>query len=111
MLCDILNSAGTVIHFGFPPMKIKTLRIQNFRSFKDETIHFDDYTCLLGPNGAGKSNVLCALNIFFRETANAVTDLTALEEQDFHQKQTGQPICLTVTFSDLSEEAEGDFKD
>jgi len=92
-------------------MRIKTLRIQNFRSFKDETIHFDDYTCLLGPNGAGKSNVLCALNIFFRETANAVTDLTALEEQDFHQKQTGQPISLTVTFSELSAEAQEDFQD
>jgi len=92
-------------------MKIKTIRIQNFRSFKDEIIHFNDYTCLLGSNGAGKSNVLCALNIFFRETTNAVTDLTALDEQDFHQRNTGQPITLTVTFSDLSAEAQEDFKD
>jgi len=25
-------------------MKIASVRIQNFRSFKDETVHFDDYT-------------------------------------------------------------------
>ena len=30
-------------------MKLKRLRIENFRSFKDETICFDDYTCLVGP--------------------------------------------------------------
>lgn len=35
-------------------MKLSKLRIENFRSFKDETIHFDDYTCLVGANGAGK---------------------------------------------------------
>ena len=31
-------------------MKLRELRIQNFRSFKDETIQFDDYTCFVGPN-------------------------------------------------------------
>ena len=46
-------------------MKILTVRIENFRSFKDETIEFGDYNCLVGPNGAGKSNVLNALNVFF----------------------------------------------
>ena len=29
-------------------MKLRKLRIENFRSFKDETICFDDYTCLVG---------------------------------------------------------------
>ena len=43
-------------------MKIREIRIQNFRSFDDETIRFDDYTCFVGPNGGGKSNVLTALN-------------------------------------------------
>ena len=47
-------------------MKLTTLRIENFRSFKDETIHFDDYTCLVGPNGAGKSTVLTALSLYGR---------------------------------------------
>jgi predicted ATP-dependent endonuclease of OLD family len=42
-------------------MKIESVRIKNFRSFADETIPFNDYTCLVGPNGAGKSTIPCAL--------------------------------------------------
>lgn len=92
-------------------MKIKSVRIQNFRSFEDETIEFGSYTSFVGPNGAGKSNVLCALNIFFRETANAATDLTLLEAEDFHLKRTQTPIRITVTFDELSEEAATDFQE
>ncbi|MFV1975424.1 MAG: AAA family ATPase [Candidatus Scalindua sp.] len=42
-------------------MKIESIRIENFRSFKDATIKFDQYTCLVGPNGSGKSTVINAL--------------------------------------------------
>ena len=89
-------------------MKIESVRIQNLRSMKDETICLGDYTCLVGPNGAGKSNVICALNIFFRETADCATDLTTLDEEDFHQKQTDEPVTITLTFTDLNQEAQED---
>lgn len=79
-------------------MKLAKLRIQNFRLFSDETISFNDYTCLVGPNGAGKSTVLTALNIFFRETANTATDVVNLSEEDFHNRNTKDPIRITVTF-------------
>lgn len=92
-------------------MKLKSLRIQNLRSIKDETIEFDDYTCLVGPNGSGKSNVLCALNIFFREVDNAATDMASLTIEDFHCKDTSQAIEVTVTFVDLNDEAKEDFKE
>lgn len=92
-------------------MKIESVRIQNFRSFEDETIEFDDYTCLVGPNGGGKSTVLYALNIFFRETENSTTDVVNLSAQDFHKKITSKPITITVTFTDLSSDAQEDFKD
>ncbi|HHY50152.1 MAG TPA: ATP-binding protein, partial [Alphaproteobacteria bacterium] len=36
-------------------MRIASVRIENFRSFADATIPFNDYGCLVGPNGAGKS--------------------------------------------------------
>jgi predicted ATP-dependent endonuclease of OLD family len=78
-------------------MKIESVRIRNLRSFADETITFNDYTCLVGPNGSGKSTILCALNIFFRETANVTTNLDQLDPEDFHQKQTDNPIEITVT--------------
>lgn len=92
-------------------MKIKSVRIQNFRSFSDETIELADYTCLIGPNGAGKSNVLCALNVLFRESEGYATDLTVLDEEDFHHKNTNEPIIITLTFTELSEDAQKDFAD
>ena len=92
-------------------MKIASVRIQNFRSFKDETVHFDDYTCLVGPNGSGKSTVLTALNIFFRETENSSTNLVELGREDFHQYTTDEPVQITVTITELSPEAKEDLKD
>lgn len=92
-------------------MKIKSLRIQNFRSFNDQTLHLDDYTCLVGGNGSGKSNVLCALNVFFRETEESANDLTLLQDEDFHNKNVAEPVRVTVTFDSLSEAAKEDFKD
>lgn len=92
-------------------MKIESLHIKNFRGFADETIRFNDYTCLVGPNGAGKSTVPCALNVFFRETANASTDLLELDAEDFHHKNINEPAIITVTFTDLSDAAQQDFSD
>ena len=89
-------------------MKIESVHIKNFRSFKDETILFDDYTCIVGANGAGKSTVFTALQVFFRHYKDSKTDLSKLTEKDFHHSNTAEPIEITVTFSDLSEQAEQD---
>ena len=91
-------------------MKLRKLRIENFRSFKDETICFDDYTCLVGPNGAGKSAVLMALNVFFRNTTSSATNVNTLSEEDFHHKNTDEPVKITLTFDGLSEVAQNDFQ-
>lgn len=74
-------------------------------------MHLDRYTSLVGPNGAGKSTVLCALNIFFRETAESTLNLLELQEEDFHRHDTSQPVTVTVAFGGLSAEAETDFAD
>lgn len=91
-------------------MKLTYLRIQNFRSFSDEEILFDDNTCFVGPNGSGKSSVLLALNVLFRNS-EAPTDVYNLHEEDFHYKNTRDPIRITATFENLSREAKQDLKD
>lgn len=91
-------------------MKLKEITIQNFRSIKEQTIEIDDYNCLVGPNGAGKSTVLNALNVFFRNNKEANTDISTLTEEDFHYKNTDEPIRIYLEFNDLSEEAIKDFK-
>lgn len=92
-------------------MKIESVRIENFRAFKDETINFDNYTCFVGANGSGKSTILTALNVFFRQHKDTTTDLSKLSEQDFHHKNTDEPIKITVTFTGLSVEAKEDLSD
>lgn len=91
-------------------MKLDRIRIENFRSFRDETIVFDNYTCLVGPNGCGKSTVLMALNVFFRNTGATVTNVTTLIKEDYHHCDTSQPIRITLTFKDLSNDAAEDFR-
>lgn len=90
-------------------MKIESIRIENFRIFKDETINFSDYNCLVGPNGTGKSTVIYALNVFFQETFYG-KPLTELVEEDFHVKITKDPVKITITFIDLSDSAKEDLR-
>lgn len=86
-------------------MKIESIRIENFRAFKEEQIEFDDYTSFVGPNGVGKSTVFHALNLFFRQNKDSQTDLLKLSANDFHHSDTSKDIKITVTFSSLSDEA------
>lgn len=88
-------------------MRIHTVRIQNFRAFKDETVAFEPSTCLVGPNGSGKSTVLAALNVFFQENSSP-TAVTHLVKEDFHGGSTSDPIQITVTFADLSDRAKSE---
>jgi putative ATP-dependent endonuclease of OLD family len=91
-------------------MKIKRVKIEHYRSWKNETINLDNYNCFVGANGAGKSAVLCALNTFFRHTQNSATNVLNLHEEDFYRKDTTQPIRITVTFAELAPEAQEDLK-
>ncbi len=92
-------------------MKIGSIRIENFRCFKDETISLDEYSCFVGANGSGKSTVLHALNVFFRQFKDSQTDLSKLTKEDFHHKDTSKEIRITVTFENLSSQAQEDLSD
>lgn len=92
-------------------MKIKSIRIENFRSFRDQTITVNRYSCFVGPNGAGKSTVLCALNVFFKEQDSSATDTSKLCDEDFFARHTDKPIRITVAFDDLNAQAKADLSD
>ena len=92
-------------------MKILKLQIENFRSYENETISFTDFNCFIGANSSGKSTVLNALNLFFRENKNTQTDLIKLTNNDFHHKNTKEPIRITVTFGELTDAAKSDLAD
>ncbi len=91
-------------------MKLTEVSIENFRSIERQKISIDPFTCFVGPNGSGKSNVLAALNIFFRNTQSSPTNVVILCEEDFHKKNILAPVKITVTFSDLSDAEQEEFK-
>ncbi len=39
-------------------MRIKSIRVCNFKSFKDCTINFNDFNVVIGSNASGKSNLV-----------------------------------------------------
>lgn len=78
-------------------MIIKSIRVQNFRSIRDETLSCEQLTVLVGPNGSGKSSFLRALEIFY--TVNARYTV-----QDFYAEDISQEILITVTFTDLTDD-------
>lgn len=54
-------------------MKLKTIKIKNFRSYKEEVvIEFGDLTAFVGKNDIGKSTILEALDVFFNEGKGVV---------------------------------------
>ncbi len=78
-------------------MKLKRLRIRNFRCFRDEiAIDFSDFTALIGKNDSGKSTIFDALDIFLNDLVPDKDD----------GSRNGQPHDLTIVceFGDLPSE-------
>jgi predicted ATP-dependent endonuclease of OLD family len=82
-------------------MKIKSLRIKNFRGYYNETcIDFDDLTVLVGKNDVGKSTVLEALDVFFNDGKGVVK----LDKDDVNKKALAEGdniVSISVTFEEL----------
>jgi predicted ATP-dependent endonuclease of OLD family len=54
-------------------MKIKKVKIKNFRSYKNEIeINFGNLTAFVGKNDIGKSTILEALDVFFNENKGII---------------------------------------
>lgn len=76
-------------------MKISSIKLKNFRSYKDEVeIKFNDFTALIGKNDAGKSTVLEALDIFFNDAKIDKDDINI-------ENVENTEIIISVCFTDL----------
>lgn len=77
-------------------MNLKSIKIRNFRGYKDETtIEFDKLTAFIGKNDAGKSTILEALEIFFNNST------VVCEREDLSVDSIDNKIEITCTFNDL----------
>ena len=74
-------------------MRIKSIRVENFRSVRSATLELDGLTALVGTNGAGKSTFLRALLVF--------QDRQKVDAEDFYGRDTARDIEIAVTFTGL----------
>lgn len=82
-------------------MKIKTIRIKNFRSYKNEVeIEFGDLTAFVGKNDFGKSTILEALDIFFNDSKGVIK----IDKEDVNKQallEEDREIMISVCFEVL----------
>ena len=79
-------------------MRIKEIRVKNFRSILDETLDCDPLTALVGRNGSGKSTFLNALKLFYERSPR-------ISEEDFHNRNLNEDIEIEITFVNLNDDA------
>lgn len=61
-------------------MKLRHLRIHNFRSIVDADIEVHDYTMVVGANNAGKSNIISALRAFYEDIKHSSDDIPKMKD-------------------------------
>ncbi|HRW58839.1 MAG TPA: DNA replication/repair protein RecF [Chlamydiales bacterium] len=87
-------------------MKLKTLRLINFRNYSDETISFSPHiNCLYGENAQGKTNILEAIHLLCNGRSFRTNQLKDLiqNEKDFFRleakiEKNGITHTLTQTY-------------
>jgi len=86
-------------------MRIKSLRIHNYRSIRDLELECLPMVTLLGPNNHGKSNLLSALEFGLSTSAKPV-------EQDFfaYRDSNDNELWIEMTFHELTEQEKNTFK-
>jgi hypothetical protein len=82
---------------------IECIEIKNFRSIRESCLYCDNLTAIVGRNGAGKSSFLYAIDTFY--------DIAApITEEDFFDRDTGSPIEIRVTYSNLRDDENEEFQ-
>ena len=77
-------------------MKLKTLRIRNFRCYKSIEIEISSMHALVGTNNAGKSTVLRALDFLFNPSTKKIN------EESFYSKNSSLRIEIEAVLVELN---------
>lgn len=78
-------------------MKIKKVRISNYRSIKDAVeLDFSNLTALVGPNNSGKSNILWCINKILGQETDPSSIFT---EKDVYKQDPNRDIDVEITLN------------
>lgn len=84
-------------------MRIKAIRLANFRCYKDEiTIDINDLNVFVGKNDSGKSTILEALDVFLNENKGVIK----IDKDDINKQANDEgntEIKISIVFEDLPE--------
>ena len=79
-------------------MKIKTIKITNFKSLKDTVeISTPQICALIGPNNSGKSNIL---NAIYKVLGKDWVTVTNFDEEDVYGKEPERDIDIEIEFEE-----------
>lgn len=82
-------------------MKIKKVKVKNFRSIKSEaSVEFDGELIIIGPNNSGKTNFLKAIKLFFDGLKNNQYSIS----NDLPFGISGEQTSIVLSFSATSDE-------
>ena len=81
-------------------MKIKHIKIQNYRSIKHLDFMPSNITAFVGPNNAGKTNILSALNFLLGERFPMTQ---SLDDKDFYGRTRDNNLLIKVWFEQNQE--------
>lgn len=86
-------------------MRIKKVKVHNYRSIRDLEMECLPLVTLLGPNNHGKSNLLAALDFCLSTSAKPV-------QQDFfvNRGEGDNDFWVEITFNELTEQEKNTFK-
>jgi len=95
-------------------MKIRSLKISNFRSIENGQVLFPGHTVMIGGNSVGKSTICEALDLLLGP--DRLSRVNAINEHDFHKRiymdTEGEPVKieLEVILTDLTPELETKYR-
>lgn len=76
-------------------MKLRRLRIHNFRSIVDADVEVHDYTMIVGANNSGKSNIISALRAFYEDFKHSGDDLPKMKDSQADESWVELTFNLT----------------
>lgn len=84
-------------------MRLARAHISNFRAIASATIDLEPLTAIIGANNTGKSAFLKAIDLFFNNAPK-------VEDYDFHGNNVDEPIDITLTFDELTDDEKALFE-
>lgn len=82
-------------------MRIRNVKIRNYRALRELSIDLSNMTVIIGENDCGKTSIMLALQVFFK--GKKLSDTA-----DYFKRKTNNPVVIEVKFDELCDKA-GDF--